>query len=107
MFTIFVKIFILKCISRDCFIQILTLCWICISSSSCNTDLNYSKIFNRTMNSLLLVSAIICVMLLLFIAYAFINNSDFKLIDEISNSDTRIEIDTTSGNETANETENQ
>ena len=58
------------------------------------------------MNSLLLVSAIICVMLLLFIAYAFINNSDFKFIDEISNSDTRIEIDT-SGNETANETENQ
>jgi hypothetical protein len=46
-------------------------------------------------------------MLLLFIAYAFINNSDFKLIDEISNSDTRIEIETSSGNETANETENQ
>ena len=83
------------------------MCWICISSSSSNTDLNYSKIFNRTMNSLLLVSAIICVMLLLFIAYAFINNSDFKLIDEISNSDTRIEIDTSPGNETANETENQ
>jgi hypothetical protein len=59
------------------------------------------------MNSLLLVSAIICVMLLLFIAYAFINNSDFKLIDEISNSDTRIEIDTSPGNETVNETENQ
>lgn len=59
------------------------------------------------MNSILLVSAIICVMLLLFIAYAFINNSDFKFIDEISNSDTRIEIDTSSGNETANETENQ
>lgn len=59
------------------------------------------------MNSLLLVSAVICVMLLLFIAYAFINNSDFKLIDEISNSDTRIEIDRSSGNETANETENQ
>ena len=59
------------------------------------------------MNPLLLVSAIICVMLLLFIAYAFINNSDFKFIDEISNSDTRVEIDTSSGNETANETENQ
>nr|CAF28760.1 hypothetical protein [uncultured crenarchaeote] len=59
------------------------------------------------MNSLLLVSAIICVMLLLFIAYAFINNSDFKFIDEISNSDTRVEIDTSPGNETANETENQ
>lgn len=79
----------------------------CISSSGSNTDLNYSKIFNKTMNSLLIVSAIVCVMLLLFIAYAFINNSDFKLIDEISNSDTRLEIDTTSGNETANETENQ
>jgi hypothetical protein len=59
------------------------------------------------MNSLLLVSAIFCVMLLLFIAFAFINNSDFKFIDEISNSDTRIEIDTSPGNETANETENQ
>lgn len=59
------------------------------------------------MNSLLLVSAIICVMLLLFIAYAFINNSDFKLIDEIASSDIRLEIDTTAGNETANETENQ
>ncbi|HEX7274757.1 MAG TPA: hypothetical protein VF248_04010 [Nitrososphaeraceae archaeon] len=59
------------------------------------------------MNPLLLVSAIICVILLLFIAYAFINNSDFRFIDEISNSDTRLEIDTTSGNETANETENQ
>jgi hypothetical protein len=46
-------------------------------------------------------------MLLLFIAFAFINNSDFKFIDEISNSDTRIEIDTSPGNETANETENQ
>lgn len=59
------------------------------------------------MNSLLLVSAIICVMLLLFIAYAFINNSDFKFIDEISNSDTRVEIDTSPRNETASETENQ
>jgi hypothetical protein len=59
------------------------------------------------MNSLLLVSAIICIILLLFIAYAFINNSDFKFIDDVSNSDTRLEIDTTSGNETANETENQ
>lgn len=46
-------------------------------------------------------------MLLLFIAYAFINNSDFMLIDEIASSDTRLEIDTTAGNETANETENQ
>jgi hypothetical protein len=46
-------------------------------------------------------------MLLLFIAYAFINNSDFKFIDEISNSDTRVEIDTSPRNETASETENQ
>ena len=77
------------------------------SFSNLDTNLNYSKIFNRIMNSLLLVSAIICVMLLLFIAYAFTNNSDFKLIDEIASSDTRLEIDTTAGNETANETENQ
>src|SRR5919106_2733106 len=105
MFTIFVKIFILKHFSRTCIIQISTLDL--HSFSSLNTNLNYSKLLNRTMNSLLLVSAIICVMLLLFIAYAFINNSDFKFIDEISNSDTRVEIDTSSGNETANETENQ
>ncbi|HEY7696303.1 MAG TPA: hypothetical protein VH797_09440 [Nitrososphaeraceae archaeon] len=59
------------------------------------------------MNSLLIVSAIICVIMLLFIAHAFIDNSDFKLINEIANSDTRIEIDTSSGNETSNETENQ
>ncbi len=59
------------------------------------------------MNSLLLVSAIICVIMLLFIAHAFIDNSDFKLMNEIANSDTRIEIDTSSGNETSNETENQ
>ncbi len=59
------------------------------------------------MNSLLIVSAIFCVIMLLFIAHAFINNSDFKLINEIANSDTRIEIDTSSGNETSNETENQ
>jgi hypothetical protein len=59
------------------------------------------------MNSLLIVSAIFCVIMLLFIAHAFINNSDFKLINEIASSDTRIEIDTSSGNETSNETENQ
>jgi len=59
------------------------------------------------MNSLLIVSAIFCVIMLLFIAHAFFNNSDFKLINEIANSDTRIEIDTSSGNETSNETENQ
>ena len=59
------------------------------------------------MNSLLIVSAIFCVIMLLFIAHAFIDNSDFKLINEIASSDTRIEIDTSSGNETSNETENQ
>jgi hypothetical protein len=59
------------------------------------------------MNSLLLTSAIFCVILLLFIAYAFINNSDFNLINEVGNSDTRLEIDTSPGNETSNETENQ
>jgi hypothetical protein len=75
--------------------------------SSFNTNLNYSKTFNTTMNSLLLVSVIICVIMLLFIAHAFINNSDFKLINEIASSDTRIEIDTSTGNETSNETDNQ
>ena len=75
--------------------------------SSFNTNLNYSKMVNTAMNLLLLVSAIFCIILLLFIAYAFINNTDFKLIDEVANSGTLSEIDTTSGNETANETENQ
>ena len=75
--------------------------------SSFNTNLNYSKIVNTAMNLLLLVSAIFCIILLLFIAYAFINNSDFKLIDEVANSGTLSEIDTTSQNDTTNETENQ
>lgn len=75
--------------------------------SSFNTNLNYSKIVNTAMNLLLLVSAIFCIILLLFIAYAFINNSDFKLIDEAANSGTLSEIETTSGNDTTNETENQ
>jgi hypothetical protein len=42
-----------------------------------------------------------------FIAYAFINNSDFKLFDEAANSGTLSEIDTSSENDTTNETENQ
>ena len=75
--------------------------------SSFNTNLNYSKIVNTAMNLLLLASAIFCIVLLLFIAYAFINNSDFKLIDEAANSGTLSEIDTSSENDTANETENQ
>ena len=81
--------------------------YITLTLSSFNTNLNYSKIFNTTMNLLLLVSAIFCIILLLFIAYAFINNSDFKLNDEVANSGTRLEIDTPSENDTANETENQ
>jgi hypothetical protein len=59
------------------------------------------------MNILLLVSTIFCVLLLLFIAYAFINNSDLKLINQASTPGTSSEIDTSSANETANETENQ
>ena len=59
------------------------------------------------MNLLLLASAIFCIVLLLFIAYAFINNSDFILFDEAVNSGTLSEIDTSSENDTTNETENQ
>ncbi len=58
------------------------------------------------MNMLLLVSAIFCAVLLLFVAYAFINNSDFKLINKQQDSAT-LEIDTSSENETTNETEKQ
>ena len=58
------------------------------------------------MNMLLLVSAIFCAVLLLFVAYAFINNSDFKLFNEQPDY-TTLEIDTSSENETTNETENQ
>jgi hypothetical protein len=59
------------------------------------------------MNIFLLVTTIFCILLLLFIAYAFINNSDFKLIKEAANTGSRLEIDTSSENETANETDNQ
>ncbi len=59
------------------------------------------------MNTLLLVSAIFCMILLLFIAYAFINNSDFNLNNEATNSGNLLEIDTSSQNDTTNETENQ
>ena len=75
--------------------------------SSFNTNLNYSKIVNTAMNLLLLVSTIFCILLLLFIAYAFINNSDFILFDEAANSGTLSEIDTSPENDTTNETENQ
>jgi hypothetical protein len=47
------------------------------------------------------------VLLLLFIAYAFINNSELKLVNEASTSGTSSEIDTPSDNETTNETETQ
>ena len=59
------------------------------------------------MNALLLVSAIFCMILLLFIAYAFINNSDFNFNNEATNSGNLLEIDTSSQNDTTNETENQ
>ncbi len=59
------------------------------------------------MNIFLLVSTIFCILLLLFITYAFINNSNLKLINEASNPNSNSEIDTSSVNETANETENQ
>ena len=58
------------------------------------------------MNMLLLASAIFCAVLLVFVAYAFINNSDFKLFNEQPDSAT-LEIDTSSENENTNETENQ
>jgi hypothetical protein len=72
-----------------------------------DTNLNYSEIFNTTMNILLLVSTIFCTLLLLFIAFAFINNSDFRLSNESPNSGAPLENDTSPENETANETENQ
>jgi hypothetical protein len=59
------------------------------------------------MNIFLIASTVFCMLLLLFIAYAFINNSDLKLINEASTPGTSSEIDTSSVNETANETENQ
>ncbi len=59
------------------------------------------------MNIFLIVSTIFCVLLLLFIAYAFINNSELKLVNEPSTSGTSSEIDTSSDNETANVTETQ
>jgi hypothetical protein len=77
------------------------------SSQILNSNLNYSRIFNITMNVFLLVTTIFCILLLLFIAYAFINNSNLKLINQAGNTGTRSEIDTSSENETTNETENQ
>lgn len=70
-------------------------------------NLNYSRISNIPMNILLLVSTIFCIVLLAFIAYAFVNNSNLKLINQIANTGTRSEVDTSTDNDTANETENQ
>ena len=59
------------------------------------------------MNILLLVSTIFCIVLLAFIAYAFVNNSNLKLINQVANTSNRSGADTSTDNETANETENQ
>ena len=59
------------------------------------------------MNILLLVSTIFCIVLLAFIAYAFVNNSNLKLINQAANTGTQSEVDTSTDNATGNETENQ
>jgi hypothetical protein len=59
------------------------------------------------MNIFLLVTTIFCIVLLVFIAYAFVNNSNLKLINQAANTGTRSEIDRSTENDTANETENQ
>jgi peptidoglycan/LPS O-acetylase OafA/YrhL len=70
-------------------------------------NLNYSRISNIPMNILLLVSTIFCIVLLAFIAYAFVNNSNLKLINQVANTSNRSGVDTSTDNDTANETENQ
>jgi len=70
-------------------------------------NLNYSRISNIPLNILLLVTTIFCIVLLSFIAYAFVNNSNLKLINQVANTGTRSEVDTSNDNDTANETENQ
>lgn len=59
------------------------------------------------MNILLLVSTIFCIVLLAFIAYAFVNNSNLKLINQVANTSNRSGVDTSTDNDTANEIENQ
>ena len=59
------------------------------------------------MNIFLLVTTIFCIVLLAFIAYAFVTNSNLKLINQATNTATRSEIDTSTDNDTGNETENQ
>jgi len=58
-------------------------------------------------NIFLLVTTIFCILLLAFIAYAFVNNSNLKLINQAANTGTQSEVDTSTDNVTGNETENQ
>jgi len=58
-------------------------------------------------NIFLLVTTIFCILLLAFIAYAFVNNSNLKLINQAANTGTQSEVDTSTDNATGNETENQ
>jgi len=46
-------------------------------------------------------------LLLAFIAYAFVNNSNLKLINQAANTGTQSQVDTSTDNDTGNETENQ
>jgi hypothetical protein len=58
-------------------------------------------------NIFLLVTTIFCILLLAFIAYAFVNNSNLKLINQAANTGTQSQVDTSTDNDTGNETENQ
>jgi len=58
-------------------------------------------------NIFLLVTTIFCILLLAFIAYAFVNNSNLKLINQAANTGTQSGVDTSIDNDTGNETENQ
>jgi len=58
-------------------------------------------------NIFLLVTTIFCILLLAFIAYAFVNNSNLKLINQAANTGTQSEVDTSTDSDTGNETENQ
>jgi len=59
------------------------------------------------LNILLLVTTIFCIVLLAFIAYAFVNNSNLKLIHQVANTSNRSGADTSTDNDTTNETDNQ
>jgi len=58
-------------------------------------------------NIFLLVTTIFCILLLAFIAYAFVNNSNLKFINQATNTGTQSEVDTSTDSDTGNETENQ